>query len=191
MKRSVLRLGLFARGLLAGLVVASASSPAQATEVGGSRDFGLGVAVGTATSLVGKYYLDPGSALDFGVAFWRYRRGCWTDRRGVVFCDGYRDSYRHGGFGLHADYLWQSTIGRRRAKLDWHIGVGGRYWSLDDDYYYRDARTALAARMPIGLDLTFARPSFLEVYVEAVPSLVVVPEVDLNVEAFLGVRLYF
>lgn len=191
MKRPVRAMGLSLACLLI-LVFDATSRPARATEVGGSRPFGLGVAVGTATSLVGKYFFDPGSALDFGVAFWRYRHGCWTDRRGVAVCDGYGDSYRHGGFGLHADYLWQSNLGRRRAKLDWHIGVGGRFWRLDDDdYYYRDARSALAARMPIGLDLTFVRPSFLEVYVEAVPSLVVVPVLDFVVEAFLGVRFYF
>jgi hypothetical protein len=185
------RFAATASGFFLVLALAAPVRPAQATEVGGSRDLGLGVAVGTATSLVGKYFLDSSSALDFGVAFWRYRNGCWTDRHGVVFCDGYGDSYHHGGFGLNADYLWQSNLGRRRARLDWHIGVGGRYWHFDDDYYYGDARGSLAARMPIGLDLTFPRPNFLEVYVEAVPSLVVAPRVDVVLEAFLGVRFYF
>jgi hypothetical protein len=172
-------------------VVGGANRPAGATEVGGSRQFGLGLAVGTATSLVGKYFLDGYDALDFGVSFWRYRRGCWTDTRGVVFCDRYADTYRHGGFGLHGDYLWQSNIAHRRARLDWHIGAGARYWNLDDDYYYRDARSMLAARMPLGLDLTFLRPSFLELYIEAAPMLVIVPVVEPALEAFLGARLYF
>jgi hypothetical protein len=189
MKRFVARTAFQVLSVLA--FGALAEKAAQATEVGGARPFGLGIAVGTATTIVGKYFLNPGNALDFGVAFWRYRHGCWTDRRGVVFCDGYGDSYRHGGYGLHADYLWQENLGRRRAKLDWHIGVGARYWRFDDDYYYDDARGALAARMPIGLDLTFVRPSFLELYLEAVPTLVLIPRVDLTLEAFLGVRFYF
>jgi hypothetical protein len=187
MKRFVARSAF----LPAFLWLITATRPAQATEVGGARPFGLGLAVGTATTLVGKYFLDSSDALDFGVAFWRYRSGCWTDRRGVVYCDRYGDSFRHGGFGLHADYLWESVIARRQAKLDWHIGVGGRFWRFDDDYYYGDARSALAVRMPIGLDLTFVRPSFLELYVEAVPSLVVVPELDVTLEAFIGARFYF
>lgn len=177
--------------LLVTVLLISAGLPAQATEVGGARNFGLGLGLGTATSLVGKYFLDRESALDFGVSFWRYRRGCWRDGRGVAYCDGYRDSYRHGGFGLNADYLWQDTLGQRRAKLDWHIGVGGRFWSFDDDYYYADERVAFAARMPVGLDLTFARPNFLELYAEVVPSLYVVPAVDFDLEAFIGVRFYF
>jgi hypothetical protein len=181
--------------LLAGASVTGVSRAATATEVGGSRNLGLGLGLGTATSLVGKYFIDRGSALDFGVSFFRYRHGCWRDRRGVVYCDGYGDTYRNGSFGLHLDYLWQDTLARRSAKLDWHIGAGARLWHWDADdyyyYYYRDSRSALAARMPLGLDLTFVRPDFLEVYLEAAPSLYFVPFVELDVEAFVGVRFYF
>jgi hypothetical protein len=177
------------------LSVVGSGGTAFATEVGDSRNFGVGLGVGTATSLVGKLFFDRDSALDFGVSFWRYRRGCWNDRRGVVICDDYGDSYRRGGFGLHLDYLWQDTLLRRSAKLDWHIGAGARLWHWDQDdyhyYHYQDARSALAARMPAGLDLTFSRPDFLEVYLEAVPSLFFVPFVDLEMEAFVGARLYF
>lgn len=187
--RKILRMALLACVFLMG------SKTASATEVGDSRNFGLGLGLGTATSLVGKYFIDDESALDFGVSFWRYRRGCWHDRRGVVYCDGYGDSYRNGSFGLHLDYLWQDTLVRRTAKLDWHIGAGARFWRWDyDDYYYayyRDSRSALAARMPTGLDLTFARPDFLEVYLEVVPSLYFVPFVEFDMEAFVGARLYF
>jgi hypothetical protein len=181
--------------LLMGGSVLVAVPPASATEVGDSRNLGLGLGLGTATSLVGKYFIDRESALDFGVAFFRYRRGCWRDRRGVAYCDGYGDSYRNGSFGLHMDYLWQDTLVRRSAKLDWHIGAGARFWHWDNDdyyyYYYRDSRSALAARMPVGLDLTFVRPDFLEIYLEAAPSLYFVPFVELDVEAFVGARLYF
>jgi hypothetical protein len=181
--------GFIAVAFLASLLFVT--RPAEATEVGSSRTFGLGLGLGTATSLVGKYFLDSSSALDFGISFWRYRRGCWRDRRGILYCDDYGDTYRHGSFGLNADYLWEENLVRRRAKLDWHIGVGGRFWRFDDDYYYGDDRVAFAARMPIGLDLTFARPNFLEVYLEAVPSLYFVPQVDFGIEAFIGIRLYF
>jgi hypothetical protein len=181
--------------LLSLLWVVGTGGPASATEVGGGRNFGLGLGVGTATSLVGKFFLASDTALDFGVSFWRHRSGCWQDRRGVLVCDGYADSYRYGSFGLHADYLWQATLLRRTAKLDWHLGAGARYWHWDyDDYYYqyyRDSHSALAARMPAGLDLTFIRPSFLELYVEAAPTLFIAPFVDLDMEAFLGARLYF
>ena len=191
-----MRVSLRVASILSFVAVLGVGGTASATEVGDSRNLGLGLGVGTATSLVGKYFMDQESALDFGVAFWRYRRGgCWRDRRGVAYCDGYGDSYRNNSFGLHLDYLWQDNLVRRSAKLDWHIGAGARFWHWDyDDYYYsyyRESRSALAARMPAGLDLSFARPDFLEVYVEAVPSLFFVPFVELDVEAFVGARLYF
>ena len=175
------------------VVVTGVATPraARATEVGGSRRFGLGLAVGTATSLVGKYFIDPGHAFDFGLSFWHWRHGCWHDERGVLHCDNYGDTYNHGGFGLNADYLWEDRLVQNRARLDWHIGVGGRFWHWDDDYYGVDRRSAVAVRMPVGLDLTFVRPSFLELYLELVPSLYVAPFTDFDAEAFLGVRFYF
>ena len=180
---------LFCQAVLCGTLLLGAR-PVYATDVGASRDFGLGVAVGTATSIVGKYFLDQESAFDFGVSFWRFGRGCWRDNRGVAYCDrGY--GYRNSGYGIHADYLWQDTLFRRRAKLDWHIGAGGRLWVWDDYYAYDDNEVAFAARMPIGMDLTFVRPDFLEVYAEVVPSLYVVPGTDIEMEGFFGVRLYF
>jgi hypothetical protein len=183
--------------LLASASALVGSNPAQATEVGGSRNLGLGVAVGTQTSLVGKYLFDQESGLDFGLSFWRWRRGgCWYDNRGVRYCDrGYGARYGYGGLGLQAGYLWQDNLVRREANLDWHIGLGGRVWFWDDYYYdgayYDDNEVAFAVRMPVGLDFTFRRPSFLEVYVEVAPALYVFPAVDLMAEAFIGVRFYF
>jgi hypothetical protein len=179
------------------LALSAGGGAARATEVGTSRNLGLGLAVGTQTSLVGKYLLDRESAFDFGLSFWRWRRGCWRDNRGVLYCDRYGYGARYGGLGLTAGYLWQEPLVRRRANLDWHIGLGGRLWIWDDydygDPYYDgdDHDVAAAVRVPIGLDLTFARPSFLEVFVEVAPALYVFPAVDLHAEAFIGVRFYF
>jgi hypothetical protein len=161
-------------------------SPASATEVGNARKFGLGFALGTPTSIVGKYFVGPANAIDFGVAFWRWGRRC--DGGGPPpgrRCDDF------GYIGLNADYLWQEPLARGTASLDWHIGVGGRMWAGDDDYYEDNSSVALAARMPVGLDLTFDRPNFLEVFMELAPALYIVPGVFFDVEAFVGVRFYF
>jgi hypothetical protein len=163
------------------LVVGLAPRPA-ATEVGHGRDFGLGVAFGSPTSLVGKYFVGGGNALDFGIGFWSYGWGC--RRRGAApdVCDNY------GAFDLftiNADYLWQEPIvAGRGASLDWHIGAGGRIWAGNGGF-------AAAARMPVGLDLGFRKPSFLEVFLELAPAVYVVPGLYLDIEAFLGVRFYF
>ncbi len=164
-----------------GLVIVASIGEAQATEVGRSRRFGLGFAIGEPTSLVGKYFLSPVNAIDFGVAFGRLRRRCEPG----VPCD------RFGYVSLSGDYLWQDTLAVEAFKLDWHIGPGARLSIADDYYYYYDEDVLIFARMPVGLDLTFNRPDFLEVFAEIAPALLLVPEIDLELEAFVGLRLYF
>jgi hypothetical protein len=155
-----------------------------ATEVGRSKDFGLGFAIGSPTSIVAKYFVGAGNAFDAGLGFWRLGRRC----------NGPGDDRvcRDGGFErltLNMDYLWQEQIiAGRGAKLDWHIGGGGRVWLWDD---YAGEDFALAARMPVGLDVTFPKPDFIEVFLELAPALYIVPGLDLDIEAFLGVRFYF
>ncbi|MDX2019965.1 MAG: DUF3996 domain-containing protein [Deltaproteobacteria bacterium] len=164
----------------------------HATEVGNERTFGLGFALGAPTSLVGKVFVGAGQAIDFGVGFvgngYGYaRRGCWDGRRYVNCGNGYSQ------LGLHADYLWQENLVYGKVTLDWHIGAGARMWILDQDNYVNDGdgTVALAARMPVGLDLMFQKPSFLEVFFEVVPSLYVVPGAGFDLEAALGARFYF
>jgi hypothetical protein len=150
---------------------------AEATEVGRGRNLGIGVAFGSPTSIVGKYFVGGGNAFDVGLGFWTYGWGC--DNRG--FCRGRSFDV----VTLNADYLWQDPIvAGSKANLDWHIGGGGRVWISSGD-------AAIAARMPVGLDLTFRKPSFLEVFVEIAPAVYVVPGLYLDLEAFLGVRFYF
>lgn len=158
---------------------------AQATEVGSSRNIGLGFAVGTPTSIVGKMFLNSTNAIDVGLAFWDSYDGCYYRDRGVCVDGDGREGIDH--VSLNADYLWQEPLARGTAQLDWHIGAGGRL-SISD--YYR-SNVFLAARMPVGLDLTFDRPNFLETFVELAPRLVVIPVVRFQVEAFIGVRFYF
>jgi hypothetical protein len=166
--------------LVIGLAAASLGlvRSAQATEVGRGRDFGIGVAIGSPTSVVGKVFVGGGNAIDFGLGFWTYGWGC-NDR-------GYCDGRSLDVVTVSADYLWQdSVVAGSKANLDWHIGAGGRVWAGSGE-------AAVAARMPVGLDLTFRRPSFLEVFVEIAPAVYVVPNlVDVDIEAFLGVRFYF
>ena len=175
MKRWCAYLG--AGGLVLGL-----SPRAEATEVGRGRDFGLGVAFGSPTSLVAKYFVGGGNALDFGLGFWSAGWNCRRRGGAPDVCDNYN---AFDLFTVNADYLWQEPIvAGHAASLDWHIGAGGRAW-------FGDGAFALAARMPVGLDLGFRKPSFLEVFLELAPAVYVVPGLYLDIEAFLGVRFYF
>lgn len=167
-------------------IVAGASATANATEVGSARTFGLGFQVGDPTAIIGKVFVGSGNAIDFGLGFRGWGYGRCRDRRGNYYynCGGYGND-----FSLHGDYLWQDTLVRSQVKLDWHIGGGARliFWDSWGDGGYIEAM----ARMPIGLDLTFNRPSFLEVFFEIAPGIVFVPGLWFDIDAALGVRFYF
>jgi hypothetical protein len=163
-----------------GLWLSLADGTAQATEVGYGRKFGLGFELGEPTGLVGKYWLTTTNALDFGVGFWGYSWG-WRDCGGGG-CGGAQ------AFSFHADYLWQSNLVKSSAQLDWHIGGGGRAIIWNDP---GGGHAAVGARMPVGLDLMFSNPSFVEVFFEIGPALYIGPTLWLQFEGGLGVRFYF
>ncbi len=172
----------FAAVVLLVVLAVAAAGTAQATEVGYSRKFGLGVAVGDPTGLVGKVWVSPTNALDFGLGFQHY---------GWQRCDvnGRNCDYAYQEFSVNADYLWQSNIIKGPFQLDWHIGVGGRIYFFGDNYRYQHDFD-IAARMPVGLDAMFRNPDFLEVYFEIAPALFFLPPF-LDLEGALGVRFYF
>ncbi|HEY7375509.1 MAG TPA: hypothetical protein VIF57_25350 [Polyangia bacterium] len=161
---------------------AAVSRSAQATEVGYGRKFGLGLVIGDPTGLTAKWWIAPTNALDFGLGFWGYgfNNRCFDNQT----CARY--GYSNGTFNM--DYLWQSNIVRGQAQLDWHVGGGGRIvWWGDCGNNCID----LMARAPIGLDLMFNNPGFLEVFFEIAPSFVLVPGFWFEIEGGLGVRIYF
>lgn len=173
----------FGFALLTGLLLTLAGRPANATEVGNGRDFGLGFALGDPMGLVGKVFVGKENAVDFGVGFFGWWRRC-RNENGTQVCGG-----NWGSLTLHADYLWQFEIVRgRKAKLDWHLGPGGRVWISN---HHRNDDLAIAVRGPIGIDLTFNKPSFLELFLEVAPAMYVYPDVGVDPEANLGARFYF
>jgi hypothetical protein len=161
------------------------ASPARATEVGTARVFGLGGQIGEPTGIVGKAFVGRGNAFDFGLGFvgWGWRGRCQAPDGHWYDC---RD--RHDYFSVHADFLWEESFFDKAFRLDWHAGVGGRFidW-YDLDYH----ATGALARVPLGLDFAFHRPSWLEAFVEIAPGLMVAPFVDLWFDVGLGARAYF
>jgi hypothetical protein len=156
-----------------------ASRPAQATEVGYNRTFGLGFELGDPTGFVGKYWVSKTNALDFGIGFWGYAWGyCNKDNP----CNaGYQN------YSFHLDYLWQSNLVKSTVQLDWHIGAGARAIVWNGGAGHSNA--AIGGRMPVGLDLMFTNPSFVEIFFEIAPALYV--PFGFNIEAGLGARFYF
>jgi hypothetical protein len=177
--------------LLCAIGVLCASGAAWSTEVGYSRRYGVGAVLGDPTGLSGKIWVGPVNAIDLGLGFTgyggaRFGRGCFRERDGRVVCDG---RWGRSSLSLHADYLWQSKIVEGVAQLDWHVGAGARAYFLGD--WCGGDCWDVGVRGPIGLDLTFNRPSFLEVFLEVAPVFYVVPATFLAFEGGLGVRGYF
>jgi hypothetical protein len=173
-------------GIAALTLFASTARFALATEVGYTRKAGAGLVLGDPTGLSGKLWLGQTNAIDAGLGFWGYgvNDPCWTDNNNVRHCDRFGNS----NGTLNVDYLWQSNIVRGTAQLDWHIGGGGRFswWGgCTGDC------VAFAARGPIGLDLMFQNPNFLEVFFELALALQVLPGINLYPEGALGVRAYW
>ena len=155
---------------------------AQATEVGNGRDMGIGFSIGEPTGIVGKLFVGPENAIDVGLSFYRAYGRCDVNGK-FDRCSG--DS----NLGINVDYLWQYNLLAGAARLDWHLGVGGRVWVWNNDA--NASNFALAARMPIGIDFMPPKPDFLEVFLEFTPVLYVAPGVGPDLEAALGVRFYF
>ena len=162
-------------------MLAGASATASATEVGYGRNFGLGFELGDPTGIVGKLWLNRTNALDFGVGFYGYSYGFCNTANGN--CNG---GYQN--FSFHVDYLWQSNLVKSTAQLDWHIGGGGRAIVWNDG---NRGHVAVGARMPVGLDLMFNNPDFLELFFEIAPAVYIGPALWLQFEGGLGVRFYF
>jgi hypothetical protein len=159
---------------------------ARATEVGGSRPFGLGFQIGEPTAITAKIFAGGANAFDFGLGFGGFYGWCKDADGHDVRCSGL-----HGNISIHADYLYQENIVNMTNRLDWYVGLGGRVatWAYGSDSYSRNL--LLLARVPVGLAVTFRRPSFLEVYLEIAPAIVVFPPLDFTVDVGLGVRAYF
>jgi hypothetical protein len=158
---------------------------AHATEVGTARTFGLGVQLLDPTAIIGKVFLDRNNALDFGIGFWNYGH-CYDSDGRPYYCDS-----NHTDVSLHFDYLYEEPIIDQVVRLDWHAGVGGRlvFWGYENDRHH-DGVTLLA-RVPVGLDVAFRRPRWLEAYLEVAPALVVIPPLDFAIDVGLGARAYF
>ncbi len=155
---------------------------ACATEVGTTRPTGIGFAVGEPTGIVGKHYVGPENAWDAGLSFFSLVSKCHS-KTGFEACSSQTN------IAVNADYLWQYPLLEGEVNLSWHFGAGGRVWLFSADEAADNF--ALAARMPIGVDMSFRKPEFLEAFIEFAPALTVLPGIDFNLEPAIGLRFFF
>lgn len=139
-----------------------------ATVIAGSAfaqeaDFGLGVILGEPTGLSGKLWMSEHTAVDAAIA-WSF---------------GDKDALH-----LHADYLVHNMrlIQVDVGTLALYFGVGARLKFDDDD--------SLGVRIPIGLTYLF-QDAPVDIFIEVVPLLDLVPDTEFNPNAAIGVRYFF
>jgi len=136
---------------------------------GGS--FGLGVIVGEPTGISAKKWTGNSNALDFAAAW----------------------SLDSETFHFHMDYLVHnfSLIQVDKGRLPLYYGIGGRIRLAEDNANDNSNNDDfIGIRIPVGLEYLFADAP-LDIFLEIVPILDLVPETDFDFNAAIGVRYFF
>jgi hypothetical protein len=136
------------------------------------RGVGLGVILGEPTGVVLKGWITRNQAVDGGLA-WSFGR---------------RDSLH-----VHADYLFHefNLFPVKEGKLPIYFGIGGRFKLGDHrDDYNDDNDNRVGIRVPVGIAYLFKKVP-VDIFLEIVPIMDLVPETALNFNAGIGARFFF
>ena len=141
--------------------------------------FGLGAMLGDPTGINAKLWMGDDRALAFGLAW-----GVW------------HNGYVH----LHADHLFHNmdllSVSSGRLPLYYGPGLRIRSWNGDGywhrgHYYDQDGtRVDVGVRFPVGLAYLFDGAP-VDVFVEAVPTLNLIPATSFDLDGGIGVRYWF
>jgi hypothetical protein len=128
-----------------------------------SNGVGVGLIVGEPTGISGKYWTGSTTAFDAALA--------WS------FVD-------ENAFQIHADYLFHNIrlITVSEGKLPFYYGIGARLKTAND--------IKLGVRVPLGFAYLFQNVP-IDIFVEVVPILDVIPKTDFQINAALGARYFF
>ena len=124
--------------------------------------FGVGAIIGEPTGLSAKTWLNTHDAVDAGVAW----------------------SISNGWLHIHADYL-RHTFGLipvEVGKLPLYFGLGAKIGFGPD--------ISIGARVPVGLAYLFDGTP-LDVFIELVPGLEIIPDTKFDINGGIGVRYWF
>jgi hypothetical protein len=135
-----------------------------------NRGFGLGIIVGEPTGISLKTWQGKSTALD-GALAWSFA--------GSDFIQ------------LHGDYLSHNftLLNVEKGRLPFYYGLGGRVRFVDHEKGKGD-KARLGVRIPLGLAYLFEKIT-LDIFVEAVPVLDLVPETETDLNAAIGIRYFF
>jgi hypothetical protein len=132
--------------------------------------FGLGLILGEPTGLSLKYWFDTERAIDGAVA-WSYSEN---------------DSLQ-----LHADYLIHNYDVFDTKELPFYCGLGARLKFKEDDGRGRNEHHDIfGIRIPLGVTYVFDEAP-VDLFFEIVPVLDLAPDIELDLNAAVGLRIYF
>ncbi len=144
------------------------------TSVGGARaaapgDFGIGVILGEPSGLSAKFTVDDRHAFDLALDF----------------------SFLDEDFHVHGDYLLHFPEWMRGVKGGtWrpYVGIGAKVRVADDKG--GDRGDGLSVRIPFGISWSPKGPP-VDVFLELVPGVKILPETDPDLDVGLGARWWF
>ncbi|MCG3120186.1 MAG: hypothetical protein ALAOOOJD_02811 [bacterium] len=136
------------------------------------RGFGLGIVIGEPTGISLKNWQGRTTALD-GALAWSFAGNDFIQ--------------------LHGDYLSHnfSLLKVEEGQLPFYYGIGGRIkFTSGDKNKNNEDKTRLGVRIPLGLAYLFEKVT-LDIFVEVVPVLDLVPETQFDLNAAIGIRYFF
>ncbi|MBN1973486.1 MAG: hypothetical protein JW787_07585 [Sedimentisphaerales bacterium] len=152
-----------------GLLILIAAANTNALEIQ-EKDFGLGILVGEPTGFSVKYWMDEKRAVD-GALAWSF--------------------FGDDAFQLHGDYLIHDYKLNNSEQWPAYYGIGALLKFEKDEGRKHDGETIFGLRIPFGMTYLFEDDSPYEFFIEIVPVLELAPNVDVSINASLGLRFYF
>lgn len=140
-----------------------------------NNQLGAGIILGEPTGVCLKYWTGGETAVDLALG-WSFSN----------------DDMLH----IHADYMYHnfSLIKPQAGRLPLYFGIGGCFKYREDPDKNRndknDERKIISIRIPVGLAYIFEKP-VIDIFLEIVPMMEIIPDTDFDINAALGARYYF
>ncbi|MCX8123367.1 MAG: DUF3996 domain-containing protein [Spirochaetes bacterium] len=132
-----------------------------------ANTIGAGFILGDPSGLTAKIFMGKSDAIDFGIG------------------ESADDLY------IYADYLHHFHGVFPVSELAFYIGVGGGFHNWEKDKRdEHEEENRIDVRIPFGLEYTFTKVP-IGIFLELVPALRIIPDIDFDIRGGLGARYYF
>lgn len=138
-----------------------------ATIASAANNIGAGFILGDPSGLTAKIFMGKSDAIDIGIG------------------EAADDLY------IYADYLRHFLGVFPINELVFYLGVGAGFhdWEKDRKNDHEE-ENRIDVRIPVGLEYTFTKVP-VGIFIELVPALRIIPDVDFDIRGGLGARYYF